>query len=187
MGAAFSVVRLVDICMDPLFASIMDRSRTRLGRYRPWLLISAPLIMAASYMLFMAEPGVSAAYLVGWLIVLYAGMSIMILSQAAWGATLATDYDERARLYGIIQGMAVLGTVLVLLLPLVMAGRAPKGPASGVHVMGWFIMIITPLTVALACLATPERSRAAHHQGAVRREGILGHDEPAGDAADHLR
>ena len=29
VGAAFSVVRLVDICMDPLFASIMDRSRTR--------------------------------------------------------------------------------------------------------------------------------------------------------------
>jgi len=156
VGAAFSVVRLVDIGLDPVFASVMDRSRTAFGRYRPWLLLGAPLIMVASYMLFMAEPGVHAPYLIGWLIVLYAGMSTLILSQAAWGACLATDYNERARVYGVMQAMSVLGTVLVLLLPLALAAHVAKGAAGGVHVMGWFILIITPLTVALAGAATPE-------------------------------
>ena len=156
VGGAFSIVRLFDIALDPIVASVMDRSRTKIGRYRPWFVLSAPAIMAASYMLFMAQPGVGALYLIGWLIVLYAGMSMLILSQAAWGATLATDYNERSRVYGVLQGVSVLGTILVLILPIMLGGHGAKGQAGGVQVMGWFILIVTPLTVALAALATPE-------------------------------
>lgn len=175
VGGAFSIVRLVDIGLDPLLASVMDRSRTALGRYRPWFLLGAPLIMAASYMLFMAEPGVHAPYLIGWLVVLYVGMSMLILSQAAWGACLATGYNERSRVYGIMQGMSVVGTVLVLLLPLLLSGRAAKGPAGGVHVMGWFVLIITPLTVLLAALATPEPAarRATGRSFSFREFGAM--------------
>ena len=38
VGVAFMAVRLVDMCFDPVIGVIMDRTRTRLGRYRVWLL-----------------------------------------------------------------------------------------------------------------------------------------------------
>ena len=155
VGGAFTIVRLIDMVLDPLLGMAMDRTHLRMGRYRPWLMLGAPIVMAATYMLFMARPGAGEPYLVGWLLVLYLGVSILTLSQAAWGASLATDYNDRSRVYGVIQAVGVVGAVLILLLPLAL-GKQGEG-ASGVHAMGWFCIIAIPVTLALCVLITPER------------------------------
>src|SRR5882762_3043746 len=58
VGFAFMMVRFLDVAFEPFFGGVMDRTRTRFGRFRPWFAISAPLLMAATGMLFMAKPGV---------------------------------------------------------------------------------------------------------------------------------
>jgi glycoside/pentoside/hexuronide:cation symporter, GPH family len=155
VGGAFTIVRLIDMAIDPLLGMAMDRTNTRFGRYRPWLLIGGPIVMLAAYMLFMAKPGITEFYLVGWLLVLYLGVSILTLSQAAWGASLATDYHDRSRVYGVIQAVGVVGAVLILLLPLAL-GKNGEG-ANGVHAMGWFCIIAIPICLAFCTLITPER------------------------------
>ena len=156
VGAAFGIVRVLDLAVDPLLGMAMDRTRSRLGRYRPWLILGAPIVMVAVYMLFMAKPGMSFGYLIVWLLVLYLGVSILTLAQAAWGAALATDYHDRSRVYGAIQAVGVIGSVLILMLPLALA-KTPAGAHGGVGAMGWFIIAMLPLTVALCCVVTPER------------------------------
>src|SRR3546814_10328289 len=64
---------LLDIAFDPLIGGVMDRTRTRIGRYRPWLLAGAPMVMLAMGMLFMASPGVGPWHLAIWLVLAYAG------------------------------------------------------------------------------------------------------------------
>jgi Na+/melibiose symporter-like transporter len=155
VGGAFTIVRLIDMAIDPLLGMAMDRTRTRIGRYRPWLLIGGPIVMLAAYMLFMAHRGITELYLVGWLLVLYLGVSILTLSQAAWGASIATDYHDRSRVYGVIQAVGVVGAVLILLLPLAL-GKHGEG-ANGVHAMGWFCILAIPAALALCTLITPER------------------------------
>ena len=155
VGVAFTVVRLIDLAIDPLLGMAMDRTRTRFGRYRPWLLAGGPIVMLAAYMLFMAPHGITETYLIGWLLTLYLGVSILTLAQAAWGASLATDYHDRSRVYGVIQAVGVIGAVLILLLPLAL-GKRGEG-AGGVHAMGWFCILLIPVTLALCTLVTPER------------------------------
>ena len=155
VGLAFTIVRLIDLAIDPLLGMAMDRTRSRFGRYRPWLLAGGPIVMLAAYMLFMAHPGITEVYLIGWLLVLYLGVSILTLAQAAWGASLATDYHDRSRVYGVIQAVGVIGAVLILLLPLAL-GKQGEG-ANGVHAMGWFCILLIPVTLALCTLVTPER------------------------------
>lgn len=155
VGVAFTIVRLIDLAIDPLLGMAMDRTRTRFGRYRPWLLAGGPIVMVAAYMLFMAHPGITEAYLIEWLLVLYLGVSILTLAQAAWGASLATDYHDRSRVYGVIQAVGVIGAVLILLLPLAL-GKRGEG-VNGVHAMGWFCILLIPVTLALCTLFTPER------------------------------
>lgn len=156
VGGAFTIVRLIDMALDPLLGMAMDRTRSRLGRYRPWLILGAPITVAATYMLFMAERGITEGYLIGWLLVLYIGISILTLAQAAWGASLATDYHDRSRVYGVIQAVGVSGAILILLLPLALAGKAGGG-GGGVHAMGWFCIILIPVTTLLCTVITPER------------------------------
>ena len=166
VGLAFLAVRLVDIGFDPALGALMDRTRTRLGRFRPWLVASAPVLMLASALLFMARPGVGLAWLWLGLVIAYLGFSMGSLSQQAWASALSPDYDERSRIYGWWQAGNVLGILLVLLMP-PFVGLALKGTRTqGVEAMGWFIIATLPLTIAVAVRRVGEPAAATRAERA---------------------
>lgn len=158
VGSAFAIVRLIDIGVDFTLGLVMDRTRTRWGRYRVWLAAGAPLLMLAVYMLFVASAAADEARLIVWLLVLYLGTSVLGLSHSAWAATLVTNYNERSRMFGIIAAFGVIGSLLVFLIPVLLHGIG-VADAKAVPAMGWFLMLATPLAVATVVLATPERIR----------------------------
>ncbi|MEO8812472.1 MAG: MFS transporter [Caulobacteraceae bacterium] len=162
VGAVWMLVRLVDIPVDVGLAVVMDRTRTRIGRYRPWLIAGAPVLMLALYKLFAAPVGFSGGYLLGWLLVMYLGTSIMGLAHSAWAANLAPHYNERSRLFGVLTAVGVAGTIAVL--AIVVAGKSlGQSDAQGVRSMGWFIVAMIPLCVAVAAIFTPEKIAAETH------------------------
>ncbi|EJL32348.1 Na+/melibiose symporter-like transporter [Caulobacter sp. AP07] len=150
VGAAFLLVRLADIILDPILGGMMDRTRTRIGRFRPWLAAAAPVLMIAAYALFMAKPGVGPVYLWASLVVCYIGYSMAVLAHTAWGAVLSPDYQQRSRIYGWWGAGNVVGMILVLLLPPLLAIVFKGDHAAGIRSMGWFIIILLPLTFFLA-------------------------------------
>ena len=150
VGSAFLLVRVADIILDPILGGMMDRTRTSIGRFRPWLAASAPVLMLAAYFLFMAKPGISPFYLWAWLVVCYLGYSMAVLSHTAWGAVLSPDYQQRSRVYGWWSAGNVVGMILVLLLPPILAVIYKGNHAAGVQAMGWFIIALLPLTFLLA-------------------------------------
>ena len=155
VGAVFAICRFIDIPVEPLLGLAMDRTRSRWGRYRVWMLIGAPVLMLGLYMLMSAQPGIGRGYLIVWLLVMYFGMSSLILSHAAWASTLAKSYDDRARIYGLMAAVAVLGSLGVLIVPMVV-GRLGYSEAAGVRAMIWYIIVLTPLCVGTVALLTPE-------------------------------
>ncbi len=165
VGSAFLMVRLIDVVFDPLIGWGMDRTRTRLGRFRPWLIAATPVLMLASAMLFFARPGVDLGYLWLWLLVGYLGFSMGSLSQTAWGAVLSPDYDQRSRIYGFWQAGNVVGMLLILALPPLLELGFKAGHAAGIHAMGLFVVILMPITVALAAWRVGEPIKASQHQG----------------------
>jgi len=49
VGLAFTVVRVLDILLDPALGVIMDANKTRFGKFRPWLVASIPVLVAATF------------------------------------------------------------------------------------------------------------------------------------------
>jgi glycoside/pentoside/hexuronide:cation symporter, GPH family len=158
VGAAFAIVRLVDMCFDPFIGVAMDHTRTRLGRYRNWLLLAIPLLALPVYMLFLAPVGVPLIYLIGWLFAYYLGTSVLTLSHASWASVVAATYHDRSRVFGAIQVVSTIAATAVLLVAIALA----KDSTTAVQVMGWFIVIVTPVGIAAATLFTPERIVAEH-------------------------
>ncbi len=156
VGLAFAAVRILDMAFDPFIGGVMDGTRSRFGRFRPWFAVAAPILMLATAMLFMAKPGVTTVYLWTWLLVLYAGVSISSLSQLAWGAAISPEYNERSRIYAWWQGGNVVGMILVLTLPALLPHFGVSGHAAAVGAMGWFVVLLLPLTVGLAVWKVPE-------------------------------
>ena len=170
VGTVFMLVRLIDIGFDPFIGGVMDRMRTRYGRYLPWLVIAAPLIMVSMGMLFMAHRGVSTVYLTFWLLLAYAGWSIMSLAQLALASNVSPDYHERSRIYGWWQIAFSIGMIGAMLMPKIVSLFGAAGQADSMAAMAWFVIVLTPITVIIAVARVRERPLATTERGGGARE-----------------
>ena len=157
VSAAVFIVRIIDMFFDPLVALVMDRTKTPIGRYRPWILAGTPLVLLGIYMLLMPSGAVGAGYLILWLVVTYAGLSMMTLGLAAWGAVLAKGYNDRSRVYGWTQAMGVVGSIAILLLPVFTHGKIAPGLKSSMPMIGLILIIAIPVALLITTALTPEK------------------------------
>lgn len=113
--------------------------------------------MVAVYMLFMARRGIGVGYLVVWLLVYALGNSTVGLARAAWSANLVTRYDQRSRFYGYLGFIGVIGTLVVLGMPVVSdpLGHIVRLP-NDVQLMGWVSLAMIPLGLGVTAWLTPE-------------------------------
>jgi Na+/melibiose symporter-like transporter len=157
VAAVFLIVRLIDIPFDLVVGLLIDRTRLPFGRYKSWMLIAIPLVMGSCWGLFMPPARAGVGYLAFWLAVSNAGLSIFVLSYASWTSSLAPHYAERARLFGLVQGLGTLGSIGVLLLPLFTHGRITAGASSSMATIGWICIFFLPVSALLAAFFTPDR------------------------------
>lgn len=175
VGTVFMLTRFWDVFSDPVFGSICDNTRTRWGRRRPWVVIGAPLLMYSTYMLFVPPETVSVGYLTIWLLVFYTALTLSLMSMYAWAMELTSEYNERSRVMGFVQGAMLIGTILVMTLPALIgtnfmniAGPIPRSVV--LEVMGWFVVIVMPIGVLL-CISTTKEETAAVKSDADWIEG----------------
>jgi Na+/melibiose symporter-like transporter len=161
IGFAFMVVRLGDLAFDLALGIAIDRTATRIGRFRPWMLAGIPVVITGAWLAYSPPQGVGLAYLIGALTATFAGYSMVTVTQFSWAAVLAESSAERSRIYGWIQAASIVGMLMILgLLPL-MSFYGIDQHAVAVRGMGTFIVISTPITVLIATIVSPEPRRAA--------------------------
>lgn len=176
VGTIFMLARIWDIITDPVLGIVTDKIPSRWGRRRHWIVISAPILLVTVVMVFMprlvAGPTVTAGYLLFWLVILYIGYTIATLSQYSWAAELSDDYNERSRIMGWREFFHLFGMLTVLSMPAVIeVGFGSTSLGDKVAAMGWYVLILLPITVALAVTNVPEYR--SHHTGQPPwREGL---------------
>jgi glycoside/pentoside/hexuronide:cation symporter, GPH family len=160
VGLVFMLARIADLGIDVGIGLGMDQTRTRFGRFSPWLLACVPLVVVGAWFLFMAKPGVSAAYLSIALFVTYVGFSMGSLSQMSLGATLSDNYYERSRVFVFWQMFNVIGMLMALAIPVII--HQTGGTAiAGIQGMGWFVIILMPITALVAAFFAKEEQPKA--------------------------
>jgi len=153
------VSRLTDFVTDPLMGYLSDRTRTRLGRRKPYLLIGLPVMMLGIWKLFMPVPPVDIWYMLIWNMVVYLGWTIMVLPYNAWGAELSDNYMVRASITAARQVYVIVGVIgasIVIWIYQEWLDRAEPGEVlTGI---GWTLLVMFPASVALLLLLVPEKS-----------------------------
>ncbi len=114
--AIFFVARILDIGADPFIGMWIDKTRTRIGRFKPWIMGGGLMLMVATWLCFMPPPGAGLPLLATCLVGIYVAFSVVVLAQTSWAAVLSANYNERSRVYGWWQFGNVVGMLLVLLL-----------------------------------------------------------------------
>ncbi|KRD21804.1 symporter [Acidovorax sp. Root267] len=112
-GAALLVGKVWDTVNDPLFGWVTDRTRSRHGRHRVYLIYGALPLGVAAAAVWMMPPGLSpwAAFL--WIALTYTVfdtlMTLVQLPYQAMAANMTRDYDERTSLTAYASMGALLG------------------------------------------------------------------------------
>jgi len=103
---------LWDAIADPIAGYLSDRTNTRFGRRRPWLLGSI-FPLAATFVLLWSPPReASPTFLVVWMslmvVLFYTSSTAFMIPHTALGAELTDSYHDRTRIFG---GRHVLWTL----------------------------------------------------------------------------
>ncbi|MBN1534793.1 MAG: MFS transporter [Spirochaetes bacterium] len=115
-GVIFFIAKLWNAACDPSMGYVADRTRTRWGRNRPFLLFGA-LPLGLAYFLLFASPDLSPAAKTAYALVTFLAFStcysVINIPYGALTANLTLDTNERSSLTGFRMAFAILGTLLV--------------------------------------------------------------------------
>ena len=150
-GSVLLIARVVDAFVDPAVGIITDRTKTRWGKYRPWVLWTA-VPFCVFYVLAFWNPGIEDKGLVA----LYATVSYVLLMSmysfnntpySALGGVMTGDIRERTSITSIRFVGSTIAQFVVqgLTLPLV----AKFGGADEAH--GWLCTIGLYAAICLVC------------------------------------
>lgn len=160
LGAVFMAARIWDLVTDPLMGVLSDRTRSRFGRRKPWLVGAMPILAVCVYLMFFPAGPVGPLYLGLVLFGTYAGFTMLTIPHLAWAGDLTDAYHERSRIQGAILMVSIVGSFLALTLPAVVEGAAADPARARVEAMGAFFLVLLLPSVAAALWAAPEPTRA---------------------------
>jgi GPH family glycoside/pentoside/hexuronide:cation symporter len=119
-GTLILVGKAWDAINDPLIGWLSDKTRSRLGRRYPWMLIGA-IPLAISFCLLWFTPPIANqwlkfAYYNIIFIIYYAAVSSVWIPHSTLGAELTTTYNERTDIIGFRSSFAIGGSIFALIL-----------------------------------------------------------------------
>lgn len=159
------VSRLFDGITDPAMGYLTDRTRGRLGARKPWIVGGALMCMLALYVMFIPPDGAGDLYLMGGFLLFYLSYTMIAIPLRSWGSDLSPDYHERSRISSYLAIAFLIGGIVYMFLPVVLASPMVGVVASSelnretMAVIGTVGMVVLPLTVLLGVWLTPQGRR----------------------------
>jgi glycoside/pentoside/hexuronide:cation symporter, GPH family len=132
-GTILLISRVIDACTDPIVGALADRTRTRWGYYRPWVLWTA-LPLAVAFVICFTAPQLSPAGKVVWAIATY---NLLMMTYAAnnipycaLSGVMTRDSEERTALASWRFVCAMLAALLVNMFTLELVAFLGEGDAA---------------------------------------------------------
>jgi melibiose permease len=161
VGVLFMVARIWDAFNDPFMGMVVDNTRTKWGKFRPWILIGTVLNAIVLVLLFLDNGLEGKSYLV-WCSIFYIlwGMTYTIMDIPYWSLVpaLTDDDDERQQMSAIPRIFASLAWLVINSFGLVMVAKLGGGDdVKGFSILAIIISIVFILASLVTCLTCKER------------------------------
>lgn len=156
VGWLFGLAKLWDAVSDPLVGGWSDRTQSRFGRRRPFLVAALPLLVVGFVMLWSPPASLGSGGLIAWaavaLFVFYTAFTLYTLPHVALGAELSRDSHQRTRLFASRYMSFTVGMLIAFgAIQVAMNADAPREMAERLALPGALlaaaVLAIVPMTV----------------------------------------
>lgn len=148
IGLILIVARIFDAVTDPLIGFMSDRTRSPLGRRKPWILAGALMCSVAVYYQFRPGSATGALYFLFWSFALYLGWTFIEIPHSAWLSELTRNYDEKTRIASFRTAAGFIGDVILKGSPLLPIFATTEMTPEVTAFVSWFVIaLLAPLTI----------------------------------------
>ncbi|MBB5225797.1 sugar:sodium symporter [Treponema ruminis] len=181
MGVILLVARIFDAFNDPIMGVVVAKTKSRWGKFRPWLLIGTLTNAVVLFLMFAAPPALDASGLVAYAAVTYIlwGVTYTMMDIPYWSMIPAftNGGKEREGLTTLARSCAGVGSAIISILTMIIvpllgnmfAGQVPAELASRYPGKQWIelagfkyftlgVAVLFVLFTLIMCLTIKEKS-----------------------------
>ncbi len=171
IGAIAGLSRIFDAINDPLIGYWSDRTRTRLGSRKPWLLGAIFFCAISVTQLFAPPPDATILYFAVWSTVLYTGFTMFEIPRSAWAAELSRDYRERTRIVTYVAAFNIAGSLVLYVVPIVaslVTGSSTEIGGDTLGLISQVYLLVMPVSLILAIIFVPQGRPVAAQPATIK-------------------
>lgn len=163
MGVILLAARVFDAFNDPIMGVIVAKTRTRWGKFRPWLFVGTALNAVVLFLMFSAPPALDGGGLVAYAAVTYIlwGVTYTMMDIPYWSMIPAftSGGKERENMSAMARSCAGVGSALVTVITMQCVYLLGKG--NEYTGFKWFALIISVVffvAILITCVNIKEKS-----------------------------
>lgn len=174
MGIILMVARVFDAFNDPIMGIIVAKTRTRWGKFRPWLLIGTLLNAVILYLMFAAPPALSGSGLVAYAAIAYVlwGVTYTMMDIPYWSMIPAFTEGgkEREGLSTLARSCAGVGSALITIVTMKCVYVLGQGnERQGFRLLALIIAVLFVVFITITCVTIKEKSTADVDSPSIRQ------------------
>lgn len=176
VGTLFLVARIWDTVNDPMMGMIVDNTKTKWGKFRPWILIGTIINAIILFFLF-KKPDLDGLPLYAYFSIMYVlwGMTYTIMDIPYWSMipSLTQDKAEREKIAVIPRIFASIGGLTIGTFGLTFVGKLGQGnDVKGYESLAFIIAIIFIISSLITCINVKEPSTKTLNKEAKKVERV---------------
>lgn len=173
MGVILLAARIFDAFNDPIMGVIVAKTKTKWGKFRPWLLIGALTNAAILFLMFCAPPSLDGAGMTAYAAVAYIlwGVTYTMMDIPYWSMIPAFTEGgkERENLTTLARSAAGVGSALVMVVTVIAVQALGKifggQTAKDIEIIGFRVFaaavaLLFVIFTVLMCINVKEKSTA---------------------------
>lgn len=162
-GMLLLVARVFDALNDPVMGVIVAKTKSKFGKFRPWVLIGTLLNAVILYLMFAIPDGLSGNGLLAYAALTYImwGVTYTMMDIPYWSMIPAftTDGKERESLSTLGRTCAGVGSAIVTVATVPMVELLGGGSEKeGFRLFALIVAVLFALTAILMCVCIKEKS-----------------------------
>lgn len=163
MGIILMAARVFDAFNDPVMGVLVAKTRTRWGKFRPWLLIGTILNAVVLYIMFAAPPAIDGRGLIAYAAITYIvwGVTYTMMDIPYWSMIPAFTEGgkEREGLTTLARSCAGVGSALITIITMMCVQALGQGnEREGFKRFALIIAAIFVVFIVITCMNIKEKS-----------------------------